>query len=461
VYLARFETESGTWLQATAALHANTRDLSNGQGTSWHEVTDRIRLVSRAHGTTVALRIALNSARKLVRSFALLTAAEHERLLRLTLAGLTRIERRGATVFLPLSAQEHDALLAGLPPLRTRTAAEAFAVGGVPLALDFRFSPLLDDLLVDACYGGYRLAYQAHFRAGTVDPECIRSSRKSLLGLDGVRGLRPTLLEWQRTQAREQEHAAGIIEEFLLVDDVAHAAAIAPRLRDAFHARYAQYGLPAPRFDFVENGWEEGLQIGIHSHDVEPMHAMELCGAAVAAEERDRILGWTPSARLATLLMQEEETSEPEEVRGAELPAEAVPPVYEGAAPYAFVSYKRQDFERIVPIIHQVNALGLPVWYDRGIPGGAEWDAIIEERLSRAAIVLLFSSAAAVQSKYVRREVKFADALDTPVLTILLEDAQLGQGMKMLLTQYQILDARASDFAARLRRALEPITGRL
>lgn len=88
---------------------------------------------------------------------------------------------------------------------------------------------------------------------------------------------------------------------------------------------------------------------------------------------------------------------------------------------------------------------------------GAEWDAIIEDHLDRSAFVLLFTSAAAIESKYVRREVKFADALDKPVLSVLLEDAPLGDGMGMLLTRYQILDTRTEDFLHRLRQAMEPI----
>ena len=101
---------------------------------------------------------------------------------------------------------------------------------------------------------------------------------------------------------------------------------------------------------------------------------------------------------------------------------------------------------------------GISIWYDRGIPGGAEWDAVIEERLLSCRCVLLFASTAAVDSKYVRREVKFADALDTPVLSVLLEDTTFRHGMQMLLTQYQMLDARSPDFDTRLRQSLAQLT---
>jgi hypothetical protein len=71
--------------------------------------------------------------------------------------------------------------------------------------------------------------------------------------------------------------------------------------------------------------------------------------------------------------------------------------------------------------------------------------------------VLLFASRAAIESKYVRREVKFADALDTPIVTVLLEEASLSYGLRMLLTQYQMIDARATDFPTQLARALSAL----
>lgn len=101
-----------------------------------------------------------------------------------------------------------------------------------------------------------------------------------------------------------------------------------------------------------------------------------------------------------------------------------------------------------------LQALGVPVWYDRGIPGGSEWDEVIEEHLTRARCVLVCASQAAIDSKWVRREVMFADALDIPILPVLLEDVVFRHGLGPLFTQYQRLDARATDFAQALRVAV-------
>ena len=43
---------------------------------------------------------------------------------------------------------------------------------------------------------------------------------------------------------------------------------------------------------------------------------------------------------------------------------------------------------------------------------------------------------------------------DKPLLSVELDDAARTLGMEMLLTQYQMLDARAPDFQSQLERAI-------
>jgi hypothetical protein len=128
---------------------------------------------------------------------------------------------------------------------------------------------------------------------------------------------------------------------------------------------------------------------------------------------------------------------------------------YSGNDSFIFVSYKRDDFESIRPLIRKVGEWGYRVWYDKGIPGGAEWDALIEDRLRRCAMVLFFMSRGSVESKYCRREVKFVDQLNKPILSLRLEPVELGHGLEMLLTQYKIIEVAAEDFAVEFERALK------
>lgn len=122
---------------------------------------------------------------------------------------------------------------------------------------------------------------------------------------------------------------------------------------------------------------------------------------------------------------------------------------------YIFISYKREDKRRITRVLNQIDELGYDVWYDESIPGAVEWDALIEEKIASCRLLIVFISQTAVESKLVRREVKFADSQNKPILAIKLEEAELKYGLKMLLSQFQIIDASNANFLRDLKRAIE------
>jgi len=67
---------------------------------------------------------------------------------------------------------------------------------------------------------------------------------------------------------------------------------------------------------------------------------------------------------------------------------------------------------------------------------------------------VLFLSARAVASKYIRREAKLADALNKPLVSSVLEPVTLREGLHMLLTEYQMVDAGVSDIAGAVRQGV-------
>jgi hypothetical protein len=144
-------------------------------------------------------------------------------------------------------------------------------------------------------------------------------------------------------------------------------------------------------------------------------------------------------------------------VREALRAAEPASPDSDRGPGFAFVSYKREDLPRVETHLRTLARIECPVWYDTGIPGGAEWDVMIEARIRSCSFLLVFLSQAAVASKLVRREVKFADKLDKPIVPVLLEPVELDGGLDMLLSQYQIVDSREPDFEARLEAAVRPV----
>jgi hypothetical protein len=144
-----------------------------------------------------------------------------------------------------------------------------------------------------------------------------------------------------------------------------------------------------------------------------------------------------------------------EALEGREPAGHFAPRPCEGQESFVFISYSRADLPRLLPYLQSLDGWGYALWYDQAIPGGAEWHAMIEEKISRCSLLLAFLSKASVKSKWVRREIEFADALNKPILGVHLETVDLAHGLQMLLHQYQMLTAADPAFPAQLRGALE------
>jgi hypothetical protein len=71
-----------------------------------------------------------------------------------------------------------------------------------------------------------------------------------------------------------------------------------------------------------------------------------------------------------------------------------------------FVSYKREDRERVEPLVEALTKTGLCVWWDREISGGQEWRQEITRELeaSRCVIAVWSRGAVGEQGAFVRDE---------------------------------------------------------
>lgn len=75
---------------------------------------------------------------------------------------------------------------------------------------------------------------------------------------------------------------------------------------------------------------------------------------------------------------------------------------------HVFVSYKREDETRVARIARALEAAGIEVWWDRGLPGGESWHANIEAKLEAAGCVIVVWSHGAVapDGQFVRDEAR-------------------------------------------------------
>jgi adenylate cyclase len=79
-----------------------------------------------------------------------------------------------------------------------------------------------------------------------------------------------------------------------------------------------------------------------------------------------------------------------------------------------FVSYSRQDKERVAPLVAALEAEGWSVWWDPEIAPGEEFDGLISRELDAARSLVVVWTAASVDSRWVRGEAR--DAADRGVL---------------------------------------------
>ncbi|HNP35668.1 MAG TPA: TIR domain-containing protein [Woeseiaceae bacterium] len=71
-----------------------------------------------------------------------------------------------------------------------------------------------------------------------------------------------------------------------------------------------------------------------------------------------------------------------------------------------FVSYARDDKTRVAPLVAALEARGWPVWWDREIAPGQEFDRMIEAELARARVALVVWTSTSVESRWVRGEAR-------------------------------------------------------
>jgi hypothetical protein len=97
-----------------------------------------------------------------------------------------------------------------------------------------------------------------------------------------------------------------------------------------------------------------------------------------------------------------------------------------------FVSYKREDELRVGRLARALEACGLDVWWDRGLPGGESWHRNIESKLAEAGCVVVIWSAnsTGADGGYVREEARrgLTRNILVPVLIDKLEHLPLGFG---------------------------------
>jgi len=456
MYLAQFNSGKEKWLQGAVALLG--QPVSGRNESPWRAALGHIvngLLENRQYRLSYRITLDEMGVRRALFVTARLTSEFN---LRKSLASFTRLNFwAGPSVSFPVTRPEHDQLCESFPVWRCRLTMPRYRARDTWIACDFNLWPWLSELLNEASVLRHSFSYQINLEPFSCPPDLLRETSKNLLRL-GESGAPPALANMQQQLLKRLQSASYLSEELIGAQDRGAGEWLAFSLAARFNRKYGSFRLDPPNFRFERSGHEESVVLARHRVAWEGLDVDETVSECVGSDE---LVEWSRVVARETFDLVRHQISglveaEPPADTSTPLPSVPhLPPVWNGPEDYIFISYKREDLPRIAPILAQLPAWGMKIWYDAGIPGGAEWLAFIEQRIERCTLLLLFVSTASVQSKNVRREAQFADAINRPILSVRIDNAILDHGMALLLSQYQMLDRAAGEFHSKLQRALK------
>jgi uncharacterized protein YbdZ (MbtH family) len=122
---------------------------------------------------------------------------------------------------------------------------------------------------------------------------------------------------------------------------------------------------------------------------------------------------------------------------------------------YAFISYAHANFAFAKALIHRLEEAHVRFWFDASIQPGALWDEKLEERIRNSAVLIACVSDEYQNSKYCRRELKFADVLNKVILPIAPSKWTWGPGLQMMFQELQVAAFENGEGFNDFRRVLE------
>jgi len=395
---------------------------------------------------------------------------QHESTLRQYLASYLRLQAIvDNPLVLPNSQAEHDRLAAAVPVFQCSIKPDPFRAGNCWLACNFRVHGFLSQLLEEAAVCGFELFHQINLHKYGLTPTLEGVARKNLFMLGQLPGAKPALLEAQRHMLGRSSGPAMLAEEYLAVQSETELQWLSHALAQHFERLFGGLNFYMPEFEFVRSDFSEILAAGFHRALFERLEPYEVYSSIVEPAEEKQIFTWEEnfgewinspdplrrSAAKADYQALERrfqnEAEQAVKLATTELGIE----ISDQPEGFIFISYRHSDFARIAPIVKTITSFGYPIWFDNGIPGSADWNTKIEQQLACCQLLLLFISQPAIDSKYVRREVLYADALCKPILSVVLESTRLHSGMEMILQMYQMLNVASNDFESALTKALK------
>ena len=283
-------------------------------------------------------------------------------------------------------------------------------------------------------------------------------------------------------QTRLLNRSAGevtLIEEYVGATSADGVAWLKYTLGRRFEAKFGPAKFETPQFKFQDGQFAkflnrgsdvaEAVASGFHSIVFKAVGDQEIFSASDDSALASSIFSWfgllrrwfepteqTAKAAVVAAYDERERMEMNEAIVASAQIAKHRPPlsVCANTLNYAFISYRRADFNRIAPILNGLDLAGLPFWFDRGIPGGADWLAELQHRLRQSRVLVLFLSHASSESRYVQMETRYAFSLGRPIVPVRLEYVDIERmpgGLGILFNSIQMIDFRVEEIIRCLR----------
>jgi hypothetical protein len=106
-----------------------------------------------------------------------------------------------------------------------------------------------------------------------------------------------------------------------------------------------------------------------------------------------------------------------------------------GDVAYVFIAYGHIDVMYVQALAIHLGAAGIAVWYDYDITAGEPFSPRIKRAIDECVAVVPVLSPASVSSKWVQREIGYADIRNKPLLPLLLAECE--KPLEIYLVQHE------------------------